>query len=342
MRNLSFFNKLIFFVNSLFAFFLLVGYILPYFPPRLFPPASVLTLVIPVLLAINLGFVVYWLIQFKRQFLLSAILISFSFFNGKTLYRFADATLPEEITKSDQQLNILSYNVRVFRSDAYSREEINAGVEQLISEADPDVICFQEYSSHKPPQLVDYKHQFLGSKAKNINYGPAIFSKYKIVNSGSLDFQSTFNNGIFADIVKNGDTIRVYNLHMQSLALTPKFDALEEENTKSLLGRLGTAFKKQQEQTGLFLKHQAECKFKKVVTGDFNNTVYSYTYTKIRGDKLDAFEEQGSGFGRTFIFDIVPMRIDFILPDPEFVVTAFRNFDLDFSDHYPVQAVLEL
>lgn len=342
MRNLSLFNKFIFLLNSLFAFFLLAGYVLPYFPPRIFPPASVLTLVIPVLLAINLGFVIYWLIQFKRQFLLSALLISFSFFNGKTLYRFGEETLPQEIANGDQQLNILSYNVRVFRSDDYSKEEISAGIEQLINEAQPDIICFQEYSSYGAPKLEAYSNYYLGSKAKNINYGPAIFSKYKIVNSGSLDFESTFNNGIFADIVKKGDTIRVYNLHMQSLALTPKFDALEEENTKFLLGRLGTAFKKQQDQTGLFLKHQAACKFKKVVTGDFNNTVYSYTYTKIRGTKLDAFEEQGSGFGRTFIFDIVPMRIDFILPDQSFEVAAFRNFDLDYSDHYPIQAILSL
>lgn len=340
MRNLGFFNKLVFFLNSLFAFFLLVGYILPYFPPRIFPPASVLTLVIPVLLAVNLGFVVYWLIQFKRQFLLSALLIAFSFFNGKTLYRFGDEVLPKEIAKTENQLNVLSYNVRVFRSETYNAQAITKGVTQLVADAHPDVICFQEFSSHNAPDLKELPYKYLGSEAKKINYGPAIFSKYKIINGGSLDFKSTYNNGVFVDLVKGKDTIRVYNLHMQSLALTPKLDALEEENTKSLVGRLGQAFKKQQEQTGLFLKHQAACTYKKVVTGDFNNTVYSYTYNKIRGEKKDAFEEKGSGFGRTFIFDVIPMRIDFILADPELQINAFRNFDIDFSDHYPIQAVL--
>tara|TARA_B100001750_G_scaffold17872_1_gene12291 strand:- start:10118 stop:11005 length:888 start_codon:yes stop_codon:yes gene_type:complete len=293
-----------------------------------------------VLLAVNLGFVIYWLIQFKRQFLLSALLISFSFFNGKTLYRFGEEVLPSEVNKIENQLNVLSYNVRVFRSETYDAVALTNGITQLVADAKPDVICFQEFSSHNAPDFKELPHKYLGSKAKKVNYGPAIFSKYKIINSGSLDFKSTFNNGIFVDIVKNADTLRVYNLHMQSLALTPKLDALEEENTKSLVGRLGLAFKKQQEQTGLFLRHQAECTYKKIVTGDFNNTVYSYTYNKIRGDKKDAFEEKGTGFGRTFIFDIIPMRIDFILADSEVQVRAFRNFDIDYSDHYPIQAVL--
>ena len=342
MRNLGLLNKLVFFLNSLFAFFLLVGYVLPYFPPRIFPPASVLTLIIPVLLAINLGFVIYWLIQFKRQFLLSAILIGISFFNGKTLYRFGDGILPQDVSKSENQIRVLSYNVHVFRNEDYQNDEVTSGIAKLIESAQPDIICFQEYSKYGAPRLADYPHVYLGSTAKAVNYGPAVFSKYKIINSGSLDFESTFNNGIFVDIVKNKDTLRIYNLHMQSLALTPRFDALEEENTKYLLGRLGTAFKKQQEQTGLFLKHQAACGYKKIVTGDFNNTVYSYTYNKIRGTKKDAFDEQGSGFGRTFIFDIIPMRIDFILPDREFKVEAFKNFDVDYSDHYPIEAVLSL
>ncbi len=342
MKNLSLFNKLVFIINSLFAFFLLVGYVLPYFPPRIFPPASVLTLVIPVLLAVNLAFVIYWLLQLKRQFLLSALLISISFFNGKTIYRFADDTLPKALLNTEGKLNILSYNVHVFRSDEFTPEEVKQGIETLIGEAAPEVICFQEFSSHNAPDLSAFPFSYLGSKAKSVSYGPAIFSKYKILNSGSLDFQSTFNNGIFADILKGTDTLRVYNLHMQSLALSPRLGALEEENTKSLIGRLGSAFKKQQEQTGLFLKHQAACPYKKVVVGDFNNTVYSYTYTKIRGAKKDAFEERGTGFGRTFIFDIIPLRIDFILPDPDFQIEAFQNFDAAYSDHYPIQAVLSL
>ena len=63
---------------------------------------------------------------------------------------------------------------------------------------------------------------------------------------------------------------------------------------------------------------------------------------KIKGEKNDAFAEQGSGFGRTFIFDIIPLRIDFILSDPEFKVRAFENFDVTYSDHFPIMAVLEL
>ena len=342
MKNLGFFNKFIFLLNSLFAFLLLLGYILPYFPPRIFPPVSVLTLVIPVLLVINILFVIYWILQFKRQFLLSALLISIAFFDGKTLYRFGSGNVPEFVEKKANQINILSYNVHVFKIDGLSDTEVKEGITKLVIKTDPDILSLQEYSPYNAPDFENYPYSYLGNRRDTQNFGPAIFSKYKIVNQGALDFKSTFNNGIYADIVKDKDTIRLYNLHMQSLALTPRLGALEKENTRSLIGRLGKSFKMQQDQAGLFLKNQASCPYKKIVAGDFNNTAYSYTYSKIRGHKKDAFEEQGHGFGRTFIFDIIPLRIDFILPDPDFIVEAFTNFDVEYSDHYPIQAVLSL
>jgi len=341
MKNLSLWNKLVFLINSLFAVLLLVSYILPYFPPKIFPPLSVLTLVIPVLIAANILFVIYWALLLKKQLILSALVLVIWFFQDSTLYKITAGKEPDQIAETENQLRIFSYNAHVFRSETFSSEELKKGISSLIENANPDVICFQEFSKHGVPDL-DYPYSYFGEKeGKHIN-GQAIFSKYKIVNRGSLEFESTFNNALFADIVKDNDTLRIYNMHMQSLALTPELGALEKENTKSLIGRLGRSFKKQQEQTNLFLTHEKACKYKKVVAGDFNNTVFSYTYHKIRGAKKDAFVEQGSGFGRTFIFDIIPLRIDFILPDPEIEVAAFRTFDVEYSDHFPIEAVLSL
>ncbi|MEH6657161.1 endonuclease/exonuclease/phosphatase family protein [Leeuwenhoekiella marinoflava] len=341
MKKLSFWNKLVFLLNSLFAVLLLVSYILPYFPPKIFPPLSVLTLVIPVLIAANILFVIYWLLLLKKQLLLSALVLIIWFFQGSTLYKLSSGIAPDQIVKTQRQLKIFSYNAHVFRNEIFSSEEIKNGVLDLIGKTNPDIICFQEFSKHGAPQL-DYPYSYFGEKdGKHANV-QAIYSKYKIVKAGSLEFESTFNNALFADIVKDNDTLRIYNMHMQSLALTPELGALEKENTKSLIGRLGRSFKKQQEQTNLFLTHEKNCRYKKIVAGDFNNTVFSYTYHKIRGEKKDAFVEKGSGFGQTFIFDIIPLRIDFILPDPQIEVAAFKTFDVEYSDHFPIEAVLNL
>lgn len=342
MKNLGLWNKFVFFINSLFALGLLISYVLPYFPPKLFPPVSALTLIIPVLLLVNAVFVIYWLILFKRQFLLSTLILCLWFFLGNTLYNFTSGVEIKDLVKEKNEISLFSYNVHVFRSDKYSGDEIKKGLKLLLKSYTPDVLTFQEFSNYGAPELHDYPYSYFGEPTNSQNNLQAIFSKYRIINKGSLNFESTFNNGIYVDILKDKDTLRIYNMHMQSLSLTPELGALEKENPKFLVGRLGRAFKKQQDQTNLFLAHQRNCTYKKIVAGDFNNTAFSYTYNKIRGDKLDAFEEKGSGFGRTFIFDVIPLRIDFILPDTEFKVKAFQDFDVDYSDHFPIMAVISL
>jgi len=79
------------------------------------------------------------------------------------------------------------------------------------------------------------------------------------------------------------------------------------------------------------------------VTGDFNNTAFSYVYKEIKGDDLiDAFEEAGNGLGKTYGLRRIPLRIDFILADKSFTVNGFKNYDVKLSDHYPIKASLKL
>lgn len=101
-------------------------------------------------------------------------------------------------------------------------------------------------------------------------------------------------------------------------------------------------FEKQEEQANLVVRHMQSVPYKKIITGDFNNNQFSRTYHLIKGDNNDTFDEKGSGFGRTFIFHGVPARIDFILADPTFEVTSHKNFDVKYSDHYPIMASFRL
>jgi endonuclease/exonuclease/phosphatase family metal-dependent hydrolase len=117
---------------------------------------------------------------------------------------------------------------------------------------------------------------------------------------------------------------------------------LDIESSENLVKRVGTTFKLQQSQTELFLAHKANCRYKMIVCGDFNNTAYSYIYKEIKGDLQDAFVEAGNGFGRTFNFKFFPIRIDFILADQSFDINAFKTFDVELSDHYPIMANVKL
>lgn len=338
MKSLSFLNKIAFFLNALVAFMLLMGYLIRFIPPHFYPPLSVLTLAIPFLIIGNLLFVLYWLFQFKRHFLVSVLVLLIGFFQEATLFEFFGKSL-----EAEGSFKVMTFNVRMFNfNNALKDVNVPKEIEQLIAKEDPDILSFQEYTLVTSFKLDGYPYKYVKLQGNNSSFGLSIFSKYKIVNQGSLDFPDSMNNAIFVDVLKDEDTLRIYNLHMQTLALQPQIGNLRQEDSKQLLGRLGQSFKQQEEQAEMVLAHQATCKYPMVVNGDFNNTAYSYAYQKIRGKKKDSFEEAGSGFGRTFIFDFIPIRIDFILVDPLIEVLDFHNYEQELSDHYPIMTELKL
>ncbi|WP_282135115.1 endonuclease/exonuclease/phosphatase family protein [Seonamhaeicola maritimus] len=237
----------------------------------------------------------------------------------------------------------MNYNVRLFNLYEWIKEDsIETKMVDFIKSESPDIVSFQEYHPHKNINLSFFKYKFEKLSGKKTKYGQAIFSQFPIVNSGSIEFPDTGNNAIFADVVKGGDTIRIYNIHLESLRINADVDNLKNEDSERLLKRVGSTFKMQQFQTELFLMHKKQCKYKMVVCGDFNNTAFSYVYRKIKGDFQDAFKEAGSGFGRTHDFKIFPVRIDFIFADEAFNVNGFTSFSEHYSDHYPIMATLSL
>ena len=105
---------------------------------------------------------------------------------------------------------------------------------------------------------------------------------------------------------------------------------------------MGQAFVKQEQQVQKFLENEKSSPYSVIVTGDFNNSATSYLYRKVLGEKVDAFAKAGSGTGATFWFDIIPMRIDFILADDELPVVDFETFDVPLSDHQPSVAIFKM
>ena len=337
MKGLSFFGKAIFFVNSVFAILLVFGYALPYIPPHIFPKLSVLSLLLPVLLLINTVFLMYWVLRGKRQLFLSAFVLIIGIGHISSLYSFGGDT---DITNEDG-LKLISYNVRSFNVNGWSKQEnIGDHILEFLTNKDPDIICLQEYNATFKLPTEQYPHYYKKMIGTSDRFGQIIYSKYPIINTGSLDFEKSGNNVIYADIVIKEDTIRVYNIHFQSLRVSSKFNTLKEEDSKRLLGRIGEAFKKQEEQVMEFLESEKKSPYPVIAAGDFNNSSTSYMYRKAKGKKQDAYEKVGSGTGRTFTFDFIPLRIDFILADPKFEILQFTNHNIKLSDHYPIESVI--
>ena len=339
MRKLKLFEKLLFVVNTLLAFALLLSYLMPYIEPERFAFLSVLSLGVPFLIIANAIFMIYWLLKVKRQLLLSAIVLAIGYNHVLSLYKFSGS-----LNISDpNNISVMNYNVRLFNTFNWIDDpELKTKMNTFLRKNQPDIISMQEYRPDDSISMTGYeKYEHLtGNKVRN---GQAIFSKFPIVNSGSIEFPNTSNNAIYADVVLNSrDTVRVYNVHLQSSGIDPAVENLSKEDSGNMFNRVSSTFKMQQAQTEQFLQHRTKSPYRTIICGDFNNTAYSYVYKEIKGDMKDAFKKAGNGFGRTYDFRFFPVRIDFILVEEDFKINGFKTFDDKLSDHYPIMAKVKL
>ncbi len=335
MKKLSFFEKTMFFINSLAAFFLLASYIIPYISPKTAATASTLSLGTPFLIILNVLFFAFWIVKLKKQFFLSLLVLGVGFNHVNNFVQF------KKNKNADNSIKIMSYNVRLFNAYKWSKKnDLDKNIYEYIKIKNPDIIAFQEYYPKKNISL-KYPYTFILANRKTSSVRQAIYSRYKIINKGSIDFKNSGNNAIYADIKIKTDTIRFYNIHLQSLSIDKNKENFGEKDSEKLFMRFKKTFAMQEDQVMKILNNASESPYKTIFMGDFNNTAFSWAYKKLKGNKTDAFLESGNGFGKSFDY-IFPFRIDFILTDPKITLKNFKTYNVKYSDHYPIMAWIQL
>ncbi|WP_369753247.1 endonuclease/exonuclease/phosphatase family protein [Flavobacterium sp. WC2409] len=347
MKNLSWFNKGMFFLNIVLTIVTFVAYVLPFLAPKLFPILSVLTLFMPMFFILNGLFFMYWGLQFKKRMILSGLVLLMGITFINKFYKFSSKAYPED----DKDFKVMSYNVRLFNLFKWiDKEDVPGDILTFINEKNPDILCIQEFSSSANIDLKVYRYKYIFMEGNKIKTGQAIFSKFPIINQGDIVFPNSNNNVIYADIKKGKDIIRVYNMHLQSIKITPDVNEISEninvinqDKSQMLLIRISKAFKQQQQQAEILKEHKKQCEYPIIICGDMNNSAFSYVYRNIKGTLKDSFEEAGTGFGQTYKFRYYPARIDYIFADEKMIVKKFESFsDFDNSDHYPIMVKLSL
>ncbi|WP_425236648.1 endonuclease/exonuclease/phosphatase family protein [Ulvibacterium sp.] len=339
IKRLSLFNKAIFVFNAIFALALILVYLDFYGLLGRLSLVSFLNLLVPFLVGANVLFLTYWLILKKRAFLLSAIILIPGYFMFGAFIKLFDSNAIIDT----QGISVLTFNVHNFNGLTWAKDSAFGNkILDFLLEQDADIINFQEFGHIKRNALDKYPYGYVNFNSPNgeERVNQAIFSKYPIIAKGSLDFPESRNNAIYADIVISSDTIRIYNVHLQSLQF--RLGSVKREEPQRLYKRLGRALAKQEDQAMILVDHFEGTRHKKIVSGDFNNTQFSRIYNTLKGDFKDTFQEKGIGFGSTYNLRFLPFRIDFILVDPSFEVTAHRNYDVQLSDHLPVMASFRL
>lgn len=267
--------------------------------------------------------------------------------------------------KADSVYKIMSYNVRLF--DLYNwtnNKQTRNQIFNLLAEESPDIVCFQEfyYEDSKDFNSLDTMQSFM--KAKNMHveitktvkeknhFGIATFTNFPIINKGKIVFGKTSDNlCIYTDVLINGDTVRVYNMHLQSIRLRREdykfLEALLKEKDKkeevdefggatTIMGRMKKAYMRRAWQAEVISSHIRNCPYKVLVCGDFNDTPTSYTYRIMSRGLYDAFKISSSGLGRTYIGRFPSFRIDYILHSKDIQSADFEVIARELSDHYPV------
>lgn len=360
-KNLGFFSKTIMLGNFAAILVLLLCYSASMINPKSFWPISFLGLGYLPILIINIGFIVYWVLRKPKYaiFSLVAILIGWNLMSKHITFH-----TPDPVKSGDSSLRVMTYNVHMLAPVDKSDKPAKERFAEVIEEVNPDVLCLQEFSSTikgtkrfsetiKERAKFD-SYYFAPSQQNEYNaYGQVIFSKFPIINSGLIKKNEYgINRIIYVDIVKNADTLRVYNVHLRSFGLqdedkefiqNPKNAGGNEETKTKRVGRkLKWAFEQRSLQAESLFAHMKETKFPKIVMGDFNDTPMSYSVNLIGKDMKNAFQEKGNGWGVTH-FEMLPiLQIDYIFCEKNFMVNNYQIVKKKLSDHYPVYADLRV
>ncbi|WP_373522046.1 endonuclease/exonuclease/phosphatase family protein [Aquiflexum sp.] len=339
------------FITSFFFLVSLALFFSVYISPEFFPYVGVVTLTIPILLVIN-AFLFVALLFAKRKLLilpLIALVIGWKFVGVTFQFRPSGG--------QEEGLSVLSYNVHMFTYSKNGGDRALGGQNLIkwLQDNPADIKCFQEfYQDQTTPSRntlkllgteTGYNHSFqiIQGNAKRRSFGMAIFSRYPIINDGVvLDSRST--NGImFADVKVEKDTIRIYNVHLESMNIASEelnnLDGIKD-NYKLTLRKLKRGQVARATQLDILMEHMENSPYANILVGDFNDVPYSYTYFTLRSIMQNAFEKAGSGFGFTYNKVLFFLRIDHIFADEPLEIKGFKTHkEVDYSDHYPISAV---
>lgn len=343
-------------LNIIAALLLLLSYLALYVNPADFWLFAPLGLLYPLLLAINVVFLLYWLIRWRPLFFLSASVVALGIPVMVVLFRFR---IPSPPFDGPRDITVLSYNVNLFHLYAWSEKEPTMlAIDSLVREQKADIVCFQEFYVDEKRFTEEFAKTLFGENAHihyivdkpNSRYGIATFSRYPIVASGEIHFEGSANASMFTDLLVEEDTIRVYNNHLQSFRFKPRnLSFMRNPNFRKeaepfveildLSSRMREAIQKRAVQVLQVREHIEKSPYPVIVCGDFNDSPISYTYRHMRGDDLsDAFVTAGDGFGATYDGLFPSFRIDYILHSKVFTALDFTVLDCSFSDHFPIVA----
>ncbi len=333
----------------------LITSILTLFSPSHAPDGwffPVLALLAPITGILSLMLLLYWVIRWRwwRVAMMSLPLLLTILHLG--LYLKVDFS-SGRAQKPNRRgtVRMMSYNVRQFYGP--DEESSRDSLLNWVRRSGVDVVCLQEFSPQTGEGSRELADSIMGEEYASTTGDTLtqniIYSRYPILRSGRTCRSLKALRSIWADLLVRGDTIRLFNNHLHSTAITSddgRFltgeqflqDTAREEKILSIVSRLGRSSVARAVEADSVAAAIARSPYRVIVAGDFNDVPLSYTYRTLRGELRDAFREVGSGRSYTFHGFHNLLRIDYLFFDPEIELLEYREDTVNFSDHRPIMA----
>ncbi|MFM9028209.1 MAG: endonuclease/exonuclease/phosphatase family protein, partial [Bacteroidota bacterium] len=325
---------------------LIFSYLSMHVPPTRFWWFALFGLGYGLLLALNIFFILFWIWRRSRKFMVSLFVCLAGLGSILNIYEpplFRN--IEPDRSRYVHPLKVMSFNVRLF--DLYNwfhSKNTRDNIFKFLSEESPDIACFQEFYTSENPKYglrnKDTLVRVLKAPYSHINYsvtmrgtdhwGIATYSRYPIIRKRTLDFPGKTNNVcLVSDIVVGDDTIRVFNIHLESIRFkkedyrfienlgNDEVDQDELAGGLNILRRLKYAFVKRSDQVAQVSREVSKSPYPVVLMGDFNDTPNSYAVRILSEEMKDAFRESGTGFGKTYSGPFPSFRIDYIFHEKE-------------------------
>jgi len=323
--------------------------------PESHPFLSCLGLSFPVLIVVNLLFILFWVIfSFKR------VIIPFVGF--LICYSPIRTYCPLNRSSSEKaDFTLMTYNMAGFSNDENGL--IGGRLPESIDhveESDADVVCMQEEGIEDDwvvrfAKKYPYRDSCLQEPSGNCI---TVLSRYPILKKTRIPFEG-FTYNLAADFVLDvdGKQVHLINCHLETAGLTSEerqqFKRMmkgEEaadsarENSRLLLVKIGKHNVKRAGQVKNILQYMDKYPDESfIVCGDFNDTPISYTRHKMAERLTDCYRESGFGPGWTFHRDAIRVRIDHVLCSSDITpIDCKTDNSIASSDHYPVLCRLKI
>lgn len=356
----------LFFNTGWIALFLLAC-LQPHLHPARFWYLGYLSILFPYIAVGVAAFIIFWLFTSPRWALLSIVALGLGYGQLKLLG--GTTRTPFALEQSPGSIRVMSWNVMGLRGFESGRkvQEANAdSIFTLVKQYQPDIICLQEFGEYQERKWgrsyvnilkeLGYNHEVLSRdySRKRFAYssGVAIFSKYPLLYTRRLLYNSSAESLLQANVLVGDDTVTIFNTHLQSYRFAPEeleqvekikqTDKPDYNTSSGLLQKMKRSFRNRAAEVDQALPLMDSVTHPSILCLDMNEVPNSYAYNQLSKGRKDAFLEKGWGLGRTYAKLLPTLRIDYILPDTSFEVLQAAVLPYHLSDHYPVIADLRM